>query len=323
MHIRLIDGRALGLHLHHGLQLRPSAEDPTITMVSLMLELIKKFLQTSGVDITVFLWGESAPWRKKIAPGYGAADSAMLNDYLGQEAILQNVLRSLPVIQLWSTEGEGCDLAWGLSKQLSRQGHLTTIVSPCVSLLQAVDSRVEWQSLRTPKQVVSLESFAVASGGFPTPAAVGPIIALIGDVSKGIEGTQGLTLKNAQYLISKYKTIEYLLYSTRDFLRFSQEPQFAQALMVEDTQSRIALNIKLIDLSRAHPLDSGECKLVQGEGDYSRVAEVLRSSPSFVPSSVAHTWGQIVFKRMGAGEAQAVLRAVSKLSDSWPVKNKR
>lgn len=311
MHIQLIDGRAVGLHLFSA----PSLSG--VSALDSLICVIRKLLNTPGVDISVITWGTSSSWREALRSESSQTPLLPPAEYLRQETLAKTVLAHLPIIQLDVSDGEGGDLAWGLSRQFARQGHLTTVVSPNLGLLQVVDTRVEWLSLRAPKQLVSASDFSKTSGGFSAPGAVGPILALCGDASINILGVTGISLRHAQALISKFKTIEYLLYSTQDFLKFSQEPDFAQALMLPENKKLIALNIKLTDISRCSPIRSEDCQLVAGTADFVSATKAYDEGLNEEGLQGAFAWNKAMDRPLNLGATQAVSRALARISDSW------
>jgi DNA polymerase-1 len=323
MHIRLIDSNSLGYAHHLGQAERLSPGGMPVQALTGLLAYLKTKLERHAEVLNVFVWDGNAQWRHDLHSGYkddlsqqGERQQAK-QDYAWQQPWLKKALRSLPVLQVTHPNAEATDVGWGLSRQLSKQGHLVTLESGNPQWLQSVDGRVRWQNAKSPYQVVELEGFHKASGGYPTPASVGHIQALVGDPAEGVGGVPAISLTRAMGLVSKYKTVDSLLTATDNFAEFSGEPTYTHALMTSQVQALLRRNLALMDLSQGPALKGEGCTLERGDWDELEFYELLVDLGLDQWKQQFSSWRRLGEQGVGRGPTNILQRAISELEHSW------
>lgn len=323
MHIRLLDANSLGYVHHHGQPHLAAPSGEPVQAVTGVLAAARHKLERTPDILNVWIWDGRAQWRYDLHPLYKSGRRRTpeqrqdRQDYRWQQPWIQKALRCLPVLQLTHPGAEADDVAWGLARQLSKQGHLVTLETVDADWLQGVTGRVRWQNARSPHQLVELEGFLATSGGYLSPATVGHTKALTGDASDDIEGVEGIALKRAFGLLSKYKTLEALLAATEDFATFSQEPSYAHALMTPEIQTLVRRNLALIDISRGPVLKGEGCVLDVGGWDDLDFYEVALDLGLEHWKNQISGWRRVGERALESGPIQVVKRALASLEQSW------
>jgi DNA polymerase I len=323
MHIRLIDVNSLGYAQHHGQPLRHDEASNPVQAVYGVLWHIRQLLINQPNVLYVFVWDGRAQWRYNLHPEYKSgrhrtpAQQVSRQEYQRQQPWIQKALRTLPVLQIRHPGAEADDLGYGLSRQLSRQGHLVTLSTLDSDWLQSVSQRVRWHNLKAPYQLVELDGFIKSSGGYPTPNMVPPVKALAGDSSDDIAGVPNIADKRALGLLSKYQTLDNLLAASEEFLEFSSEPSYAHALMTPEIRELVRRNLTLVDLSKGPALAGCDCELIVGDGDELGLYEVFVDLGFTQFKDQFEPWRRLCRKSIGLGEAHAIERALLELPQSW------
>lgn len=270
MHFRLIDANSVGYAVHHAVETRQVGELQT-QAISGMMSHFRSSLAYEPNCTNVLIWDGRAQWRYDIYPGYKLGRHRTLEQretralYEAQRPWIKKILALFPILQVCHPGAEADDLAWGLCRQLTALGHQVTVYSADADWFQMVDQRSQWKNARKPHQVVELDGFTAASGGYPRPGAVAAVKALSGDSSDDIEGLPDVGIKRASALIKKYGSIEGALIAAEDFLVFSSEPKCYQTMMVPKYRELVERNLKLIDLARGPALRGIDVELTEGK----------------------------------------------------------
>lgn len=323
MHIRLIDANSLGHAQHHGQPERLAKQEHPVQAVFGVLNNLRQHLQNAPDVLNVLIWDGRAQWRYDLHPGYKSGrhktpeQRRARQAYEWQQPWIQRAVACLPLVQITHPHAEADDLGWGISQQLSRQGHMVTLATTDSDWLQGVKQRVRWQNVRTPHQVVELEGFSKSSGGFFSPASVAPVKALAGDTSDDIEGVNQVGDKRAMGLLSKYKSIPELLAAADDFMAFSAEPSYAHGLMNAEVRERVLRNLRLIDLSAGPALAGSDCHLVVRPDSSLDLYEIFVDLEFLHWQEQFQGWERLCNREMDPAALQIVERAIAAMKSSW------
>lgn len=325
MHIRIYDLNSMGHTHHHG---QPASVDqygnPTQAVAG-VLHRIKQHIRYSPEVLPLAVWDGRAQWRYDLNPDYKSGrhktpeQRAAREAYTVQVPYIKKGLSYLPVIQVSHPHAEADDLAWALSKQLARQGHLVTLETSDTDWFQMIMARVQWQSSRSPHTLIEFDGFSSNSKGFPHPLLVPQVKALAGDDADDIEGVPKIAEKRAISLLSKYKSLENLLAATDDFMAFSQEPTWAHPLMRDDIKSRVVRNLQLIDLSKGPVLEGGDCHIDVGFGRELDMYLLFEDLGLCEFTSDFYSWEQACRRDVSESGKAIVSRALTGLSSSWSI----
>ena len=303
MHVRLIDANSLGT---------PHPVSPLTPDTWGAVDRLRRFLQATPQVLNVLLWDGRADWRHAQRPRYGEPARRAT----AQGAALAQLCRRLPVTQVMHPGAEAADLAWGLSRQMERQGHRVTLCTTQPVWLQMVSSRTSWTSARKPG-LVELDGFARSSGGFPRPGVVADVLALSGDAERKLVGLPDFNLKKALALVNRFGSVQGALDAAEDFLVFSADPAHAPALMVEKHRTRVVANQNLLDLSRGPALDGAQAEVTAGEYCELGLFELFLDLDFKLGQADFGAWCRGLDNRPDKPALQAFARGVAAMADSW------
>lgn len=303
MHVRLIDANSLG---------NPHPLTPLTPDTWGAVDRLRRFLQAAPQVLNVLLWDGRAAWRRAQMPDYGEP----AHRATAQGEALAQLCQRLPVPQVTHPGAEAADLAWGLSRQLERQGHRVTLYTNQPQWLQLVSSRTGWTSARK-SGLVELDGFARSSGGFPRPGAVADVLALSGDADRQLVGLPDFNVKKALALVSRFGSVQGALDAASDFMAFSAEPAHHLALMVDEHRTRVARNLALLDLSRGPALDGALAALTLGEYCELGLFELFMDLDFRAGQADFEAWSRGLDKRPDKPALQAFARSVASMAESW------
>lgn len=321
MHIKLIDANSIGYAQHHANDLRHAGDLQTQAIAG-MLQHVRRNLQHDPSVLNVLVWDGRAQWRYDLYSPYKsgrhrtAEQRETRQHYEAQRPWVERALSYFPVLQVKHPHGEADDLAWGLSRQLSAQGHLVTVHTSDTDWLQMVSPRVRWLNARKPSQLVELDTFHRLSG-FATPAQVAQVKALMGDDSDDIEGVPDIAQKRAASLLGKYGTLDAVLEAADDFLQFSQEPKFFHSLMLPQWKDAVRRNRQLVDLSLGPVLAGEDVELVVGAFDELNLFEIFVDLQFLQMQDGFDSWKRVLNAPLSAADVNSVKRAIGTLAKSW------
>jgi len=321
MHIKLIDANSIGFAQHHANDLRHAGALQTQAVAG-MLQHVRRNLQHDPTVLNVLIWDGRAQWRYDLYPTYKSGRHRTVEQrearrhYELQRPWIERALSYFPVLQVKHPRGEADDLAWGLSRQLSAQGHLVTVHTSDTDWLQMVNPRVRWLNARKPSQLVEMDTFHRLSG-FATPAQVAQVKALMGDASDDIEGVPDVAEKRAASLLGKYGSLDAVLAAATDFMQFSQEPKFFHSLMLPQWQDAVKRNLQLVDLSLGPVLQGSDVELVVGEFDELNLFELFVDLDFRQMQDGFDSWRRTLNTALAAADVNSVKRAVANVAKSW------
>lgn len=322
MHVRLIDANSVGYAQHHAQDIRHSPDGHQTQAIAGMLMHLRRNIQYDPKILNVLLWDDRAQWRYDLHPGYKAGRHSTLEQrearaaYKWQCPWIERALRAFPVLQARARGAEADDLAWGLSRQLSEQGHLVSLYTADTDWLAMVDARVRWVNARKPAQVVEADGFA-KNCQYPFPQQVAAIKAITGDDADDIDGVPDIAIKRAQAILAKYGSLDGVLEAAADPFRFADEAKYYQSLGLPEMQALVRRNRQLVDLSRGPAIDPANVELVVGEFDPLDLYEVFVDLQFLQYQDTFSQWERTLDRELVLSDVLSVKRAVANLAQSW------
>lgn len=321
MHVRLIDANSVGYAHHHAADQRFVGDMQTHAVHGLLWH-IRRNLQIDPDMLNVLVWDGRAHWRYAMHPGYKAGrhrtaeQRETRRQYEAQRPLIQRALQNFPVLQVRVPDSEADDLAWGLSRQLSAQGHRVTVFTADSDWLSMVNARTAWVNARKPQQIIELDGFSKATG-FPSPGQVAAIKALSGDDADDIEGVHDIGPKRAAALIQRHGSLAGVFRAAQDIFTFSQEPKYFHALMLAEVQERVLRNERLVDLSKGPALHSSSVELQVGEYDPLELYELFVDLEFKQWQESFPQWEKVLSMEPPTANFLSVKRALANLAQSW------
>lgn len=272
--------------------------------------------------LQLILWGGTAQWRKDLLHSYNDITTFMerhqgaLGNLSKVRGLVHKALKSFPVIHLTHPSAEAADLAWGLSRQFSQQGHLVTLRTGDTNWLQLVGQRTRWTHPRKAVEVVELERFSQVCD-FSTPAHVAPVNALTGEAHAGIPGLVDVTRKRANALLCKYGSLAAVFEATDDFMTFSQEPYYLQPLLTQEGRRLVLSNVQVLDLSLGPALCGSDVMLDIGSFEELDLFEALVDLNLHQLQDSFDPWTKPLRRELARSELSTLKRALENLPKSW------
>ncbi len=322
MQVRLVDANSLGYAQHCANDLRHGPDGLQTQAVAGMLKSVANSLRYEPAVLNLLVWDGRAQWRYDLHPGYKAGrhktveQREMRAHYERARPFIQKALRMLPVLQVGCAHAEADDVAFGLSRQLSEQGHLVSLRTADADWLQMVNARCRWENARKAGHVVELDGFAKSSG-YASPGAVPMVKALMGDTSDDIDGLPDVGDKRAASLVAKYGSLEAVLRASEDVFAFSQEPKHFHSLMLPEYRELVARNWRLVNLAGAPRIEAADVRLEVGEFESLDLYEL------FVDLGLVHFtdtfswWERAAQQPLPKADVLSVRRALSAIGESW------
>lgn len=321
MHIILTDVAAVG-YVHHLANPKTNVKGLETQAVSGVIKYFRNCLAQDPDALHVALWDGHAHWRHDLFSAYKSAlhlsdeQHTSKHAYRLQVPWIKKALKYFPVVQLMHPHGEAKDLAWGLSRLLSQQGHLITLRTVNEDWLQMVNPRTRWHNARKLGELVELENFAKNSE-FPSPWHVSQCHALTGYSAHGIPGFQDVTKKRANALLSQYGSIDEVLQATEDLMAFSTEPRYFHPLMTEEGRALVVRNLQLLDLSRGPALTGESLETSYGCFEELELYELLVDMDFAQLQASFPSWSKPLWRQIGPVEVSAFRRALGVLDSGW------
>lgn len=224
------------------------------------LNILLKVLDQEQADHLAVAFDVHEPtFRHKMFDAYKGTRKPMPPELHEQIPLMQEVLRSMHIPLLMKGGYEADDLLGTIAKRCQKEGVEVTIVSGDRDLLQLADEKIKICLPKTAKGVTTVYNYypddVVKEWGV-TPLEFIDLKALMGDTSDNIPGVPGLGPKSAEWIITKYHTIEAAheaaLAGDPEF-KVPRKPKAAQMLI--DEWESAALSKTLATICIDAPID--------------------------------------------------------------------
>ena len=224
------------------------------------LNILLKVLDQEQADHLAVAFDVHEPtFRHKMFDAYKGTRKPMPPELHEQIPLMQEVLRSMHIPLLMKGGYEADDLLGTIAKRCQKEGVEVTIVSGDRDLLQLADEKIKICLPKTAKGVTTVYNYYpddVMQEWGVTPLEFIDLKALMGDTSDNIPGVPGLGPKSAEWIITKYHTIEAAheaaLAGDPEF-KVPRKPKAAQMLI--DEWASAALSKTLATICIDAPID--------------------------------------------------------------------
>ena len=224
------------------------------------LNILLKVLDQEQADHLAVAFDVHEPtFRHKMFDAYKGTRKPMPPELHEQIPLMQEVLRSMHIPLLMKGGYEADDLLGTIAKRCQKEGVEVTIVSGDRDLLQLADEKIKICLPKTAKGVTTVYNYYpddVMQEWGVTPLEFIDLKALMGDTSDNIPGVPGLGPKSAEWIITKYHTIEAAheaaLAGDPEF-KVPRKPKAAQMLI--DEWESAALSKTLATICIDAPID--------------------------------------------------------------------
>ncbi len=224
------------------------------------LNILLKVLDQEQADHLAVAFDVHEPtFRHKMFDAYKGTRKPMPPELHEQIPLMQEVLRSMHIPLLMKGGYEADDLLGTIAKRCQKEGVEVTIVSGDRDLLQLADEKIKICLPKTAKGVTTVYNYYpddVMKEWGVTPLEFIDLKALMGDTSDNIPGVPGLGAKSAEWIITKYHTIEAAheaaLAGDPEF-KVPRKPKAAQMLI--DEWESAALSKTLATICIDAPID--------------------------------------------------------------------
>ena len=224
------------------------------------LNILLKVLDQEQADHLAVAFDVHEPtFRHKMFDAYKGTRKPMPPELHEQIPLMQEVLRSMHIPLLMKGGYEADDLLGTIAKRCQKEGVEVTIVSGDRDLLQLADEKIKICLPKTAKGVTTVYNYYpedVMKEWGVTPLEFIDLKALMGDTSDNIPGVPGLGPKSAEWIITKYHTIEAAheaaLAGDPEF-KVPRKPKAAQMLI--DEWESAALSKTLATICIDAPID--------------------------------------------------------------------
>ena len=224
------------------------------------LNILLKVLDQEQADHLAVAFDVHEPtFRHKMFDAYKGTRKPMPPELHEQIPLMQEVLRSMHIPLLMKGGYEADDLLGTIAKRCQKEGVEVTIVSGDRDLLQLADEKIKICLPKTAKGVTTVYNYYpddVKKEWGVTPLEFIDLKALMGDTSDNIPGVPGLGPKSAEWIITKYHTIEAAhesaLAGDPEF-KVPRKPKAAQMLI--DEWESAALSKTLATICIDAPID--------------------------------------------------------------------
>ena len=224
------------------------------------LNILLKVLDQEQADHLAVAFDVHEPtFRHKMFDAYKGTRKPMPPELHEQIPLMQEVLRSMHIPLLMKGGYEADDLLGTIAKRCQKEGVEVTIVSGDRDLLQLADEKIKICLPKTAKGVTTVYNYYpedVMKEWGVTPLEFIDLKALMSDTSDNIPGVPGLGPKSAEWIITKYHTIEAAheaaLAGDPEF-KVPRKPKAAQMLI--DEWESAALSKTLATICIDAPID--------------------------------------------------------------------
>lgn len=258
--ILLIDGHSIMSRAFYGIPELTNSQGLHTNAVYGFLNILLKVLDQEQADHLAVAFDVHEPtFRHKMFDAYKGTRKPMPPELHEQIPLMQEVLRSMHIPLLMKGGYEADDLLGTIAKRCQKEGVEVTIVSGDRDLLQLADEKIKICLPKTAKGVTTVYNYypddVVKEWGV-TPLEFIDLKALMGDTSDNIPGVPGLGPKSAEWIITKYHTIEAAheaaLAGDPEF-KVPRKPKAAQMLI--DEWESAALSKTLATICIDAPID--------------------------------------------------------------------
>lgn len=258
--ILLIDGHSIMSRAFYGIPELTNSQGLHTNAVYGFLNILLKVLDQEQADHLAVAFDVHEPtFRHKMFDAYKGTRKPMPPELHEQIPLMQEVLRSMHIPLLMKGGYEADDLLGTIAKRCQEEGVEVTIVSGDRDLLQLADEKIKICLPKTAKGVTTVYNYYpddVMKEWGVTPLEFIDLKALMGDTSDNIPGVPGLGPKSAEWIITKYHTIEAAheaaLAGDPEF-KVPRKPKAAQMLI--DEWESAALSKTLATICIDAPID--------------------------------------------------------------------
>ncbi len=258
--ILLIDGHSIMSRAFYGIPELTNSQGLHTNAVYGFLNILLKVLDQEQADHLAVAFDVHEPtFRHKMFEAYKGTRKPMPPELHEQIPLMQEVLRSMHIPLLMKGGYEADDLLGTIAKRCQKEGVEVTIVSGDRDLLQLADEKIKICLPKTAKGVTTVYNYYpddVMQEWGVTPLEFIDLKALMGDTSDNIPGVPGLGPKSAEWIITKYHTIEAAheaaLAGDPEF-KVPRKPKAAQMLI--DEWESAALSKTLATICVDAPID--------------------------------------------------------------------
>lgn len=258
--ILLIDGHSIMSRAFYGIPELTNSQGLHTNAVYGFLNILLKVLDQEQADHLAVAFDVHEPtFRHKMFDAYKGTRKPMPPELHEQIPLIQEVLQSMHIPLLMKGGYEADDLLGTIAKRCQKEGVEVTIVSGDRDLLQLADEKIKICLPKTAKGVTTVYNYYpddVMKEWNVTPVEFIDLKALMGDTSDNIPGVPGLGPKSAEWIITKYHTIEAAhaaaLAGDPEF-KVPRKPKAAQMLI--DEWESAALSKTLATICIDAPID--------------------------------------------------------------------
>lgn len=258
--ILLIDGHSIMSRAFYGIPELTNSQGLHTNAVYGFLNILLKVLDQEQADHLAVAFDVHEPtFRHKMFDAYKGTRKPMPPELHEQIPLMQEVLRAMHIPLLMKGGYEADDLLGTIAKRCQKEGVEVTIVSGDRDLLQLADEKIKICLPKTAKGVTTVYNYYpddVMQEWGVTPLEFIDLKALMGDTSDNIPGVPGLGPKSAEWIITKYHTIEAAheaaLAGDPEF-KVPRKPKAAQMLI--DEWESAALSKTLATICIDAPID--------------------------------------------------------------------
>lgn len=232
------------------------------------LNILLKVLDQEQADHLAVAFDVHEPtFRHKMFDAYKGTRKPMPPELHEQIPLMQEVLRSMHIPLLMKGGYEADDLLGTIAKRCQKEGVEVTIVSGDRDLLQLADEKIKICLPKTAKGVTTVYNYypddVVKEWGV-TPLEFIDLKALMGDTSDNIPGVPGLGPKSAEWIITKYHTIEAAheaaLAGDPEF-KVPRKPKAAQMLIDEWASATLSKTLATICIDAPIDFDYDDARV--------------------------------------------------------------
>ena len=232
------------------------------------LNILLKVLDQEQADHLAVAFDVHEPtFRHKMFDAYKGTRKPMPPELHEQIPLMQEVLRSMHIPLLMKGGYEADDLLGTIAKRCQKEGVEVTIVSGDRDLLQLADEKIKICLPKTAKGVTTVYNYYpddVMKEWGVTPLEFIDLKALMGDTSDNIPGVPGLGPKSAEWIITKYHTIEAAheaaLAGDPEF-KVPRKPKAAQMLIDEWASATLSKTLATICIDAPIDFDYDDARV--------------------------------------------------------------
>ncbi|MFC1854555.1 DNA polymerase I [Candidatus Dependentiae bacterium] len=238
--IFLIDGSALLYRSFYGLAPLKTSKGVSTQAIFGFFRSIKNLVEKHGARRLVIAWDERKSIRKKEYAEYKAKRLVPPDDLLLQKKKIEQIAKSMGILQFSSSGYEADDVIATLALKHSSKAKIVVVASD-KDLLQLITDKIVALDL-TKNKLIDKRTFFEKYGFEPTKLTF--YHALVGDSSDNIPGVKGIGAKSAEKLVKKYKDL-------KDLYAHLDEVQPARIkTLLENGEKDAILSLKLFTLRK-------------------------------------------------------------------------